>query len=152
MDFLSTSARILFTVILLGLTIWWLTILAGYIGAAPVKDDKGNTVFDAFQRGKDILIAILPVLSGALGYWFGSSGREKADQRAQESQTTAQEARGKSEALLAAATPEVLKAAKEFNPAAFKAQPPATGPAATPLSPAPPGPTPTDDAGPTEPQ
>ena len=60
---------------------YWLLEVAGQIPAVPTRDTEGQ-VLDTYQRAKDILLVVLPLLTTALGYWFGAAGRENAEAKA----------------------------------------------------------------------
>lgn len=70
------------TALLLGLTVWWLVLVANEMSTQPQVGSDGKVVMDEFQRAKDILLVVLPLLTTALGYWFGAAGREKAEGKA----------------------------------------------------------------------
>lgn len=124
-------ARVAFTLILLGLVAWWLVVVAGYLGTAPVKDPETKEVLvDPYQRSKDILLVVLPIVTIALGYWFGSQGKEKAEQRSQQAQESADqkvaeaqqkvaEADARTTALAANVNPQALEDARRAFPQAF---------------------------------
>src|SRR4051812_50174396 len=89
-------ARVLITTGLFVFVAWWLFVVAGHLGDSPVVDQQGNVVMDEFQRTKDILLVVLPLLTTALGDWFGSGGKDKGGGAAQEGaeKAKAQQAKG----------------------------------------------------------
>ena len=99
------------TLVLLALTAWWLLKVSTTLDASPIKDSDGNVV-DSYQRAKDILLAVLPLLTLALGYWFGSAGKEKSDAKADAAQT-------RLTAVMDAGEPGLLQRARQLNPKAF---------------------------------
>ena len=74
--------RFVLTLVLLGLTIWWLAVVASLLGVGPTNDKAGKLLFDPFQRSKDILLAVMPLPTVALGYWFGAAGKQEAEKKA----------------------------------------------------------------------
>jgi hypothetical protein len=105
-------ARVVITAGLFVFVAWWLIVVARHLGDAPVVDQNGDVVLDEFQRTKDILLVVLPLLTTALGYWFGSEGKDEADK-------TAKSEQAKVQALLHVANPGQVTAAKKQNPDAF---------------------------------
>jgi hypothetical protein len=73
----GTWVRAVLTIILLLIQAGWLVVVAAKLGAPIVKNQDGSVV-DAFERAKDILLVVTPLLTTALGYWFGSAGRQEA--------------------------------------------------------------------------
>jgi hypothetical protein len=96
-----------------------LAVWLGKIGTNPVKDRQGNIVRDEWQRAKDVMIFVGPFATAALGYWFGSDGKQKAQQAADVAQGKADKAQAQKEAILSAASPDVLERAKAVRPEAF---------------------------------
>ena len=74
--------RLVITVLMLLVVVWWLSIVASKLSSQPTLSTDGKVIFDEFQRAKDILIAVLPLLTLALGYWFGAQGTDKAEKKA----------------------------------------------------------------------
>ncbi|MDM3902957.1 hypothetical protein QRK81_18375 [Mycobacteroides abscessus] len=106
--------RFILTALVLGMCVWWLFEIASSIGSAPVRDAEGNITLDQYQRAKDILSLVLPFLTLALGYWFGSAGREHAEE-------TARSADQKLNAAIQVSDDrDILKKAMEQYPEAFK--------------------------------
>ena len=126
MDKAAMWIRGLVTLALFALSAWWLAQVSGEVGSAPVPDANG-LVLDRFQRSKDILLVVLPLLGTALGYWFGAAGREsaegKAKQASAEAETAHQEARQTEQRLTSvlatSADTDLLKRAREQHPEAF---------------------------------
>jgi hypothetical protein len=118
--------RGLVTLALFGLCAWWLVEVSRQVGSAPVHDADG-LVLDRFERSKDILLVVLPLLGTALGYWFGAAGRESAEGKARQASADAesahQEARQTeqrlSSVLATSADTDLLKRAREQHPEAF---------------------------------
>lgn len=101
MDKVAMWTRASLSGLLLLLTVWWLYVVANHLSVAPQTNESGEVVLDTFQRAKDILLVVLPLLTTALGYWFGAAGKEKAEQKAEAAQS------------------ELLDVAKRANPQAF---------------------------------
>jgi hypothetical protein len=113
MDRLKTNMRFVLTMLLFGLAVWWLIEVASLLGAAPTKDGQGTVVVDRYQRAKDILLVVLPLVATALGYWFGAQGKEQEQQRAES-------ARKQLDAVVAASSePDLLQRARASYPTAF---------------------------------
>jgi hypothetical protein len=112
METLSTWIRGAFTLLLLVLTVWWLTVVASKLGNKPQVDESGAVTLDEFQRAKDILLVVLPLLTTALGYWFGAAGKATAEEKAEAATTQLQE-------VLDVGGEGLLAAAKQRNPGAF---------------------------------
>src|SRR5262245_2336795 len=79
----KTNLRFVLTLLLFALAVWWLIELAFQLGTAPTIDAQGKIVVDKFQRAKDILLVVLPLVTSALGYWFGAQGKEQEQERAE---------------------------------------------------------------------
>jgi hypothetical protein len=109
----KTILRFVLTLLLFALAVWWLIELALQIGTAPTIDAQGKVVVDKFQRAKDILLVVLPLVTSALGYWFGAQGKEQEQERAES-------ARSQLEAVVSASTdPGLLQKARSQYPDAF---------------------------------
>jgi flagellar basal body-associated protein FliL len=78
-------ARFVITMLLFGVVIYWMWMMSGDLRTGATNDATGNAV-DPFQRSKDVLLVALPLLTTAVGYWFGAEGKERAEQRAHEAQ------------------------------------------------------------------
>lgn len=113
--------RPLLTILLLGLSVWWLTLVALRLGLEPQTDDAGNVVLDEFQRTKDILLVVLPLTTTALGYWFGAQGKTEAEAKAVEAEKEATQANAALTAVVdSSSEPQLLKQARENYPQAFE--------------------------------
>ena len=112
-------ARVLITAGLFLFVAWWLYAVWHHLGDVPVVDSNGNVVVDEFQRTKDILLVVLPLLTTALGYWFGSEGKDKAEENAKRAEQTAKAEQTKVQALLQVAPENQVTAAKKQYPEAF---------------------------------
>ena len=113
-------ARLLITAMLLLLCGWWLWVVAQKLSIEPVLSSDGKVVFDQFQRAKDVLLAVLPLLTLALGYWFGTQGTAKAEQKADEAKKDAKTAQEQVVAIVGASTDvDLLAKAQSVNPRAF---------------------------------
>ncbi|MEU0794894.1 hypothetical protein ABZ342_32950 [Amycolatopsis sp. NPDC005961] len=89
------------------------------IGSPVTKNSDGTTV-DQFQRAKDILLVVLPLLTTALGYWFGSAGRQQAEDKADQAHDVAGKTQRKLESVLASSTEQnLLEKAMVKDPEAF---------------------------------
>ena len=113
-------ARLVITAMLLLLCGWWLWVVSKNLSVQPVLSEDGKVIFDQFQRAKDVLLAVLPLLTLALGYWFGTQGTAKAEEKADEAKQEAQAAQERVVAIVGASSDEQLLAkAQAANPRAF---------------------------------
>jgi hypothetical protein len=78
-------ARFVITMLLFAVVIFWMWMMSGDLRTGAINDVTGNAV-DPFQRSKDVLLVALPLLTTAVGYWFGAEGKEQAERRAHEAQ------------------------------------------------------------------
>ena len=95
---------------------YWLLEVAGQIPAVPTRDTEGQ-VLDTYQRAKDILLVVLPLLTTALGYWFGAAGRENAEAKARFAMAEANKTQQRLEGVLGSSADEsLLSRAQELYP------------------------------------
>jgi hypothetical protein len=78
-------ARFVITMLLFAVVVFWMWMMAGDLRTGATADGTGNPI-DPFERSKDVLLVALPLLTTAVGYWFGAEGKERAEQRAHEAQ------------------------------------------------------------------
>lgn len=115
--------RAALTTLLLALAIWWLFIASQYLSDAPRVDEEGNVALDEFQRAKDILLVVLPLMTAAAGYWFGAAGKERAENRADQASKDADNEKRKIQAILdSSETTGLLAKAMKKYPDAFGGQ------------------------------
>ena len=117
----SNWQRLLITILLMGLVVWGLILTTVNLDAGVAKD-SGGSVVDVYQRSTDVLHTLLPLLSIALGYWFGAAGKEHAEQKAD---TTSRQLT----AFLgtAAGQGDLLERARQADPEAFPSSGGASG-------------------------
>ena len=60
----------------------WLILVATRLGVPPQYRENGDLEIDEYARAKDIFVAILPLATTVLGYWFGAAGKEKVEEKA----------------------------------------------------------------------
>lgn len=114
------EARIGITVVLLLFAAGSLAVVLSVIGSAPVRDNTGAVVFDEYQRAKDILAVILPLVTTALGYWFGAAGRDHAEAKAAQAEADRQKTSMQLKGVLDTSNEQgLLEKAKEIYPEAF---------------------------------
>lgn len=119
MDKASLWIRAALTGLLFLVSTYWLLEVAGQIPAVPTRDSEGH-ILDTYQRAKDILLVVLPLLTTALGYWFGAAGRENAEAKAQFAMSEASKSQKRLEGVLGSSTDqELLSKAQELYPEAF---------------------------------
>lgn len=112
MEIFNLVVRAVLTVFILAITAWWLVLVGAKLGIAPVKDATGS-VLDEYQRAKDILLVVLPLVTTAFGYWFGARGKDKAED-------DAAVARRELTAVLATSdNPKLLRQSRENYPDMF---------------------------------
>jgi hypothetical protein len=115
----GTWVRMGITVVLLAMAAAWLFVVYSALGEPTVKGADGS-VLDQFQRSKDILLVVMPLLTTALGYWFGSAGRQEAQNTANMAQDAAEMAQRKLASVLDSSVESgLLDKAKEKDPEAF---------------------------------
>jgi len=120
MDTVATWIRGILSALLLILAGWWLYMVASNLSIAPQTNSSGEVVLDSYQRAKDILLVVFPLLTTALGYWFGAAGKEKAEEKADSAQTQLTSAQTQlAEVVDQSAVPGILEKAKAANPKAF---------------------------------
>jgi hypothetical protein len=132
---LKSLGLLLVTLIAFGMVCWTLFYVLSDLGTAPTVNDKGVVTVDPYQHAKDILLVVFPLATAAVGFWFGSDGKDKAQDQAQQAQTNAASAQAdaatahtlatkaeqqKSAVLLAADdAPALLEKARSLHPEAF---------------------------------
>ena len=111
--------RAVLTGVLFLITTYWLLEVAGQISTVPTQDDQGH-VLDTYQRSKDVLLVFLPLLTTALGYWFGAAGRENAEAKAIQAMSEARRTQQKLEGVLGSSQEQdLLSKAQSLYPDAF---------------------------------
>lgn len=132
-DGIKNAGTVATTVAVFVLVGAWSIVVWQNLGKLPEYNDDGTVRIDQFQRAKDILTLLLPLATIAVGYWLGSEGKAKADEKAKtaeaqvktaENETLntkadAQDALFQNAALMQAARekdPAILQRAKELYP------------------------------------
>jgi len=59
--------------------IWW---LLGHGADIPPRDEDGDVLVDAFKNGTAVFTVTFAAFTTSLGFWFGSSGTDKAEKKA----------------------------------------------------------------------
>ncbi len=67
-------------------------LVASTVGKSPTVDATGKVTFDEFANAKDILLAILPLATTSLGYWYGNQGANDAKEAAAQAHAQAADA------------------------------------------------------------
>ncbi|RSM63575.1 hypothetical protein DMH03_16545 [Amycolatopsis sp. WAC 01376] len=115
----GTKVRAWFTAILLTIMTGWLVVV-GFTLDIPITKAADGSVLDVFERSKDVLLVVTPLLTTALGYWFGSAGRHEAQDAASAARTEAAVARQQLAGVLdSSSEPGLLGLARQANPQAF---------------------------------
>lgn len=134
--FRNSWGPMIVTLISFGLVGWALYHVFGNLDTVPTTDSHGTIVANPLQNAKDVLTVVVPFASAAVGFWFGSDGKSKAQDQAQEAHTQAQQAQTQAEvqrgradreqqqksAVLQAAsedTQDLLDKARQIAPEAF---------------------------------
>jgi hypothetical protein len=113
MDAIKSAGTIVVTLLIFIIVGGWMVAVFLSIGEAPTYRSDGSVEVDEYARAKDILVLVLPLLTAVVGYWLGSQGTAKAEDRADK-------AEAQKTALAAAATDgDLLTKAKGQNPDAF---------------------------------
>lgn len=94
------------------LVVIWMVAVWKNLGAAPVYNEDGTVKLDEFARAKDILVLVFPLLTTAVGFWLGSQGTAKAEEKADK-------ADAQKTAVLDSAEPGLLETARQNYPDAF---------------------------------
>jgi hypothetical protein len=115
--------RLSITAALMLLVVWGLVLVTMHLTDGIVKDTNGIVV-DSYQRSSDVLHIVVPLLTIALGYWFGAEGKENAEKRAAAAQTEATTARRQLTAVLGSSSEadQLLQKAKAADAEAFLPQ------------------------------
>ncbi|WP_271982491.1 hypothetical protein [Pseudoclavibacter terrae] len=124
------SWRGVFTLILLLIVTTAAVVSIMNAGTVPTFDDKGTLLVDPFANSKDVLALVLAPATLALGYWFGSSGTERAEEQrasAVVAERTAKDKLNESQSAVAALSqtsdPAVVAELKTRYPQAFGERP-----------------------------
>jgi hypothetical protein len=112
--------RALVTVALLLATLWALGKVYGVIDKPPTVNDKGEVTLDVYQRAKDILLVVLPLLTTALGYWFGAKESENAKTEKDTAVQEKEKTQRRLTAVLDSSQTPLWEAAKLKDAAAFE--------------------------------
>jgi len=114
------KSRLAITGALFLLVVWSIYWVTDYFSAGITRDASGNVV-DPYSRATDLLHTVLPLLTIALGYWFGVAGKDRAEAAAVVAQDRASAAELKLTAVVDASTEsDLLKKARADYPEAFK--------------------------------
>jgi hypothetical protein len=113
METFNTWIRGAVTAAILVVAAWWLVQVSNRLGTAPRTDAEGKIVVDEYQRAKDILLVVLPLVTTAIGYWFGVQGKDAAEKKADEA------TEAKTAILATSKDPDLLKSARDKYPTAF---------------------------------
>ncbi len=95
----ALTVRLVITLLVTVIVGFWLVMVAQRLHIAPVVSTDGTVIYDEFVRAKDILIAVLPLLTLALGYWFGAQGADKAEKKADEAEKKTKETEAQAKTL-----------------------------------------------------
>jgi hypothetical protein len=114
-DNLKDIGAVVVTIVFALLVAWWLLEVARRLGTRPIVEN-GAVTLDEFQRAKDILVLVLPLLTAAAGYWFGNKGAEGAKDDAERSKEETRKAEARLQSLLAVTPPEVNAQAMQAAP------------------------------------
>jgi hypothetical protein len=122
----STGPMIV-TLISFGIVCWALYHVFANLNTAPTVNN-GTVTSDPLQNAKDILTFVIPFASAAIGFWFGSDGKSRAQDQAQQAQDQVSTARNlvvradQQKAAVLQAAPDaqsLLDKARQIAPEAF---------------------------------
>ncbi|GAA1052096.1 hypothetical protein [Dietzia natronolimnaea] len=68
------------------IAVFWCIYLVGSFMGTPVTKQPDDTLLDPYQRAVGLLATLLPLLTIVVGYWFGVTGKDQAEQRANNAQ------------------------------------------------------------------
>jgi secreted protein with Ig-like and vWFA domain len=117
--FRNSWGPMIVTLISFGLVGWALYHVFGNLDTVPKTNRNGTIIANPLQNAKDVLTVVVPFASAAVGFWFGSDGKSKAQDQAQQAHTQAQQAQTQAEVQRGRADREqkqktaVLQAASE---------------------------------------
>jgi hypothetical protein len=112
-------SRLAVFLVLAGLVAWWLVAISQQLATAPTYADDGTLILDPFQRAKDILTVLLPLLTAAIGFYAGAEGKEKAEELKEQAEANKDKAQAQLTAVTSVGDPDILAKAKEAFPEAF---------------------------------
>lgn len=112
-------ARLLITGALFVLSAWWLWVVWQKLSVQPVLSEDGKVIFDEYARAKDVLLVVVPLLTLALGYWFGAQGTAKAEEKAQKEEKKAEETNAQLKEALGLLPADLYQQAVAEKPKAF---------------------------------
>jgi hypothetical protein len=107
------------TILLFLLVGGWLFVVGAHVGTSPHVNKDGSVLDDAYQRSKDVLALFIPLLTTAVGFWFGSQGTAKAQDAATKATGEANQAKAALLAVVDTSQSGVLAEARRVHPAAF---------------------------------
>lgn len=107
---IKSAGTIIVTVLIFILVGFWSILLAQRLGQAPTFAPDGKTIsIDEFARAKEIFVIVFPLLTTAAGFWLGSQGTAKAEEKTADAQQQADKAKENEKRLAAAATPQIVQ-------------------------------------------
>jgi hypothetical protein len=118
-DWFRGLGTLITTVFVFVILIWWLVIVARYVGVAPSLDSTGKVTLDKFGNAKGILLVVFPLATTCIGYWFGNQGTNQANANADKAQGAADSAKAQLSAVLDAAPAGTLATAKQMHKEVF---------------------------------
>ncbi len=120
----STNLRawgsIVVTVLVFVAFFWTLYYLLHNISDTP-KMTGTTTIRDQFDRSKTAIGFTAPLVTLALGYWFGADGKAKAEAKAEGAVAEAKQANAETKAVLSVVQdPEIVTKARQVDSRAFR--------------------------------
>jgi hypothetical protein len=113
-DRIKSAGTIVVTILIFVFVAGWAFAVWQRLGTPPVYLKDGTTVsVDEFARAKDLFVLVFPLLTTAAGYWLGSQGTTKAEEKAKK-------AEAKKDAVLSESQPGIIEKARAADPDAFK--------------------------------
>lgn len=80
-DTIKSTGSIIVTILLFIVVGFWIWFVARNLGKTPTYNADGTVKLDEYSRAKDILVIFVPLLTTAVGFWFGSQGTVQAQKQ-----------------------------------------------------------------------
>ena len=80
-DAVKSAGSIIVTILLFIVVGFWMWFVAKNLGKTPTYNADGSVKLDEYSRAKDVLVIFIPLLTTAVGFWFGSQGTVQAQKQ-----------------------------------------------------------------------
>jgi hypothetical protein len=91
----KSLGTVLVTMLSFSIVVWVLYFVLTNLGTVPTPAVGSKRAVDPYQNAKDILLVVFPLATAAIGFWFGSDGKAKAQDQAAQAQNTAAESQNR---------------------------------------------------------